>query len=81
MSCPWRDRDGDRPLPEGVQGAEGAGRAWFSRAMCKLGRSLDPPLHTQQQVVSERGRQWELGGSLPTVATQLSADGQAGQVL
>ena len=56
------------------------------RALCFQGCvegqcSLDLPLHTQQQVVSEQWRQLELGGTLPTVATQLSADRQAGQVL
>lgn len=43
--------------------------------------SLDPPLHTQQQVVPEDRGQREASGGLSAAATQLSTHSQPGQVL
>lgn len=78
-----------QPGPGGHTKHKGRGSGWFFSAGRRSGwkskrpaqSSPDLSLHTQQQVVSEQWGQWELGGSLPTVATQLSTNSQAGQVL
>lgn len=76
-----------RAGPGGHAKCKGKGTGWFPRPGCRsrwkwpARSSLDLSLHTQQQVVSEQWGQWEFGGSLPAVATQLSTHSQAGQVL
>lgn len=43
--------------------------------------SLDAPLHMQQEVVPEELGQWESGGGLLAVVTQVNTHSQSGRVL
>jgi hypothetical protein len=73
MSWSWRACRG--PAIGSLE--EGAGHTGSDLAQ----GSLDPSLHTQQQVVPEERWQWEPGGSLPAATTQLNTHSQSGQVL